>query len=38
MSIAWFLKEVFQVLVIELAGVAALTAILYGYVKIMSRN
>lgn len=36
MSMVWFLEETFQVLLIEAAGVAAVAALLYGYVKMMS--
>lgn len=33
---AWFLEETLQVLLIEAAGVAGMTLLLYGYVKMMS--
>lgn len=36
MSAVWFLEEILQVLLIETAGVAAVAALLYGYVKVMT--
>ncbi|MGN0131082.1 MAG: hypothetical protein ACI4AA_01430 [Lachnospiraceae bacterium] len=36
MNMVWFLEETFQVLLIEVTGVAAVAALLYGYVRMMT--